>query len=344
MTSFIKVRQWFVCNQGQFAIFTALILSVIISAVGLAVDHSQVNLQRSKAQDALDSAALAFANAETAENVGASNKDIKDYVASNLKSLSGAKLQPVQSEITSDGHLRVSSEVRVEPIFGKMFGMKEYAFDVESVVSLPSGVIYNAANVAISWDVSTSMTSLLPSVKAAVNTLHAELDAQGFDGEFSVFPYSQYDTNRNANTLIAEQDFALDKLAIESYINNLAIMASSPSHTDGGAACGWETLAQANDTIETVFSDDLNVIFFMHDGDGFCGADDKILEQCQIIRDRGINLISVRFGGMSSKEQLFRDCAGGDNTKYFYIDSAASAEQAFMKGMFGSDQEKYIVR
>ena len=345
MEKFSKLMKGYADGQGgQFAIIASMIILVLMGVSGLAIDRHQMDLQKTRAQDALDSAALAFANEETAENLSQHSQKIREYINANYGQQTGTQIKQIQSEITPEGHLRVTSELRVEPLVGKMFGVNRYTMNVESVVSLPSGTIFEAANVAIAWDVSTSMTSLLPNVKSAVTALNAELDAQNFDGEFSVFPYSQYNTNRNIHTLISEADFQLDKLAIESYVNNLAIMSNTPTHTDGGAACGWEALEQANATMETVPGNELNVIFFMHDGDGFCMADDKILEQCQIIRDRGINLIAVRFGGFSSKEQLFLDCVGGNSSKYFYINSAETAVEAFFEGTFGNEHEKYIVR
>ncbi len=330
--------------SGQFAIFFAICAMVLVAGIGIAVDNSQFSTQQERAQSVLDIAALAIADNYLTNNPSVTDKELKAFINNNFDKEMGSSLKAITHKINGSGHLQVSSNLKVDPFFGRIFGVDKYQTNVESVVNLPNNPNVNEVNVAIGWDASTSMTSLLPNVKSAVLTLNTELVANDFDGELSIFPYSQYETNRNIATLMSERDLKLDSAYIENFITNVDIMTSGPAHTNGGAACGWETIAQANETIETVHSDDLNVIFFMHDGDGFCGADDKILEQCQIVRDRGIILIAVRFGFYSTKEQLFLDCVGGDTSKYFYVDSAETAIQAFLGGTFGEREEKYIVR
>lgn len=60
-----NLKKLVACNSGNYALTFGLLLFPLISVAGLAVDYSQVTLQRSQLQEALDGAVLAALSPET---------------------------------------------------------------------------------------------------------------------------------------------------------------------------------------------------------------------------------------------------------------------------------------
>ena len=338
-------------EKGQFSLIAALMGTALIGAVGVAVDYNHFDKELVKGQSALDAAALAMVEIVEEKGVSSSKNDARTIVDANYPPDEFQSLKVKTLSMTEDQNLHITATLHVGSLFGDIVGISAYETDIESLVNTSTTMPYENLNVAIALDSSTSMTSLIADTRDAIDALYTTISDNELDGEFSIFPFSQYDANRNGDLMMENKDIWLDNIEITSYISDLSVMTSNPAsnvnypgtYSGTGAACGWEALEQANNAITTIEPETLNVVYFMHDGDGYCGADDKIIETCHKIRDRGIKMVGVRFGSWSGKDQLFLDCVG-DPENYYYADTASTTLVAFVEGAFGDINEKYIMK
>ncbi len=340
-------------EEGQIALIFGLFSMIFVGMSGAAIDISLFEREKVKGQSALDAATLALIDIVGENGVDRAKNDARTFLEANYVSVKKSNSLNLKSlQLNTDQSLRATATLQVESVFGAIFGYKNYNTDLETVVSISAPPQFENINVAIVLDSSTSMTSLISDTRNAIDALYSNIAQNELTGSFALYPFSQYDSNRNGELLLSPRDIWLDNIEISDYISDLSVMTSVPEsnvnytgiYSGTGAACGWEALEQANNAITSINPDTLNIIYFMHDGDGWCGQDDKILESCQAIRDRGIKLVGVRFGSWADKDQLFLDCVGGSPDNYYHATTAEATLSAFVDGAFGNSAEKYIMK
>lgn len=347
------IQEYKQSEDGQFALVFGLFSMTLVGMSGAAIDKSLFEREKVKGQNALDAAALALIDIVGENGVDSAKNDARTFLEANYVSVKKSNSLNLKSlQLNADQSLHATATLQVESIFGAIFGYKSYDADLETIVSISTPAQFENINVAIALDSSTSMTSLISDTRNAIDALYSNIAANQLTGSFALYPFSQYDSNRNGDLVLNPRDIWLDNIEISDYISDLSVMTNLPesnvnfpgTYSGTGAACGWEALEQANNAITTINSDTLNIIYFMHDGDGWCGQDDRILESCQAIRDRGIKLVGVRFGNWAGKDQLFLDCVGGNPDNYYHATTAETTLSAFVDGAFGNVTEKYIMK
>lgn len=164
-------------DRGNFAVIFGLLSVVLIATAGAVVDFSGVQQARTKAQDALDSAALGLQPSIFTTGVTI------DTIKPKAQALVDERLadEPVTATVTTvainknDGMLRLTAELTVPTAFVSLVGVNSISAKVISEatrkrLNVEVGMVLDNS-LSMSFDSPTRMTNLKLAAKCAMNIL-----------------------------------------------------------------------------------------------------------------------------------------------------------------------------
>ncbi|MEO1119831.1 MAG: VWA domain-containing protein [Pseudomonadota bacterium] len=140
----------------MFAVITSLMLFVLITVGGMAVDFSRAQMAKERLQFAVDSAALAVG--KVTESYEDPEDAILDYVVANIDGsvIKDGSLQLATniSETPASRQVAIEASAKVDGIFTAFFGVDEIQVNARS----ETYEAYNEMEVALVLDISNSMS------------------------------------------------------------------------------------------------------------------------------------------------------------------------------------------
>ncbi|MEM9095328.1 MAG: TadE/TadG family type IV pilus assembly protein [Pseudomonadota bacterium] len=142
-------------RRGVFAVITSLMLFVLVTVGGMAVDFSRAQMAKERLQFAVDSAALAVG--KVTESYEDPEDAILDYVVANIDGsvIKDGSLQLATniSETPASRQVAIEASAKVDGIFTAFFGVDEIQVNARS----ETYEAYQNLEIAIALDVSNSM-------------------------------------------------------------------------------------------------------------------------------------------------------------------------------------------
>ncbi len=175
-------------EEGNFAIFAALALTVLIGGLAVGVDMANAYAAKTRLQDTTDAIALMAAKNTTATQ-NELNKAAKDYFVMTYPGQSGDRIEIKDVRRENDG-VTVVAENNIDGYFTRIFGKENLD------VAAQSSAIYSnkAMDVALVLDTTFSMNgSKLNNLKTASTNLVKTIEDQKNDNvRLAVVPFAQY--------------------------------------------------------------------------------------------------------------------------------------------------------
>ncbi len=192
-------------EQGNFALITGLCLTLIMSAVGVAVDFSGMSSQQSRLQDVTDSAALAAA--ASGETVPYKIQPIVEEIMAEYYGANDGLSYTAQ---IIDGNITVKAKKEYKTVLLGIIGYDTMPISAVSGAPAPEEL---PVNVALVVDTTTSMAGdNLESLQDAAEKLVDIVKKQKSAGaKMSVVPFGNYVnvgmSNRNVSWMDVPSDF-----------------------------------------------------------------------------------------------------------------------------------------
>lgn len=171
---------------GNFAIVTALSLTVVVGAAGAAIDYSSASSERLRLQDLTDSAALAAAAS------GEDDEDALRSIVSDIMTLQSKQHQNFDFDMTFENNeITVSAAAEHETAIMGMFGYNSLPISAKSGSALPTAT---PVHLALVLDTTDSMDGpKLEALQDAANELVSIVEKSKDSGSrMSVVPFGEY--------------------------------------------------------------------------------------------------------------------------------------------------------
>lgn len=187
------IRRWAADQRGNMAVIFGVASLAIMTATGSTIDYSRKLDLTSKAQGAVDAAALAIASSpQTA--MSDNQKTAERIVASSLPEYPGARVTVTQP---TAGSYRVDLSHSIAAAFMKFAGVPTLQVAVKAEAAAGAS---GPVEIALALDSTGSMRNDMPALRAAAANFASKLFAQGGSNiKMSVVPYVA-SVNPGANT------------------------------------------------------------------------------------------------------------------------------------------------
>jgi Flp pilus assembly protein TadG len=183
-----ELRRFNENEKGNFAIFSALALAVLIGGLAVGVDIANAYAAKSRLQDTTDAIALMAAK-DTAKTQAQLNTAAQDYFTITYPGQSGDRIKIKDVRRENDG-VTVVAENNIDGYFTRIYGKENLDIAAQS-----SAVYSNKAmDVALVLDTTFSMNgSKLNNLKnASTNLVKTIEDQKNKNVRLSVVPFAQY--------------------------------------------------------------------------------------------------------------------------------------------------------
>lgn len=203
-TALQRLRRLARDSSGNTAIIAALVMiPVIVTAGGMAVDLGRLNAARSHAQDLVDAAALQGA-ASGVTDLSQLRSQARAYVAANLNTRLAEPRGPVEVTLVNGRQVEVSFAGSTPSAFGAFFGVSRMNVDVSAVTER---TVEEQIEIALVLDNTWSMDSRdgrgvrkIDALRtSAENLVTTVATAGGNRVRFAVVPYADYVNVGTAN-------------------------------------------------------------------------------------------------------------------------------------------------
>ncbi len=177
-------------QQGQFAVITALTLTVTVLSLAVAVDITQVERSKARLQDAADSAIIAAARdmAISRLTLSQANRTAQSTIAAMKNKTDNTQCNSIN---ISGDNLTISCRGSVRSAIPLITGKTSLAYNVNAATALPQN---RKIEFALVYDISDSMLTdgRLQAMEKALNDfLSAEIfESASFNAVFSLIPFA----------------------------------------------------------------------------------------------------------------------------------------------------------
>ncbi|WP_026283252.1 pilus assembly protein TadG-related protein [Rhizobium sp. 2MFCol3.1] len=247
-------------RDGNFAITTAIIIPVLIGSAGIAIDLSNMAMQKRQLQDASDSAALAAATALSNGKVSTEAEAqalAKDFVAGQMANFIGsADMAALKNGTTVDitttttatsksykVKVNAGYDMSLTPMM-KVFGQNTAAIASNSFSSSGTSDVKSALSMTLALDESGSMLADTTEIQSQSSCTHYNTSGRSI-GSYKPCYVKKIDALKTAANLLFTQLDTADPEA--KYVRTNAIGWSSEVQISN--AFGWGTSATRTSVI-----------------------------------------------------------------------------------------------
>lgn len=308
-----RINSFLKDTSGNVTMMVALFLTVLLGAVGFAVDSSSIRSHTSDLQIAADSAALAgAANALDMSPLARGELAEQAFFANISEDTAGVVAgEPVITFDDNSSQVTVTAKARPKLYLMGMFtGKKTADISIKSVAGYQS-VSSRPISVALVLDISSSMSwntsdgrvKIDVLKEAAVNLLDEVESATTVNGVYQVDVFTSVATYDSS---IVDAPFLTPGVnASRDLVRNIET-GSGTSSTDAFDASLDTLLAHPN----RISQNYQEYIVFMTDGDNNDPQDDVLTEEfCVRARENNITVYSIAFTAPDNGKQLLLKCA-----------------------------------
>lgn len=216
-TLFARLRRFAADASGNTAVVAALVMiPVIVTAGGMAVDLGRLNAARSHAQDLVDAAALQGA-ASGVTDMGQLRTQAQAYVDANLDRRLARANGPVQVTLVNGRQVEVDFDGVTPAVFGSFFGVNNMNVRVSAVTER---TVEEQIEIALvldnTWSMSEADSRGVRKIDAlrssAENLVSTVATAGGNRVRFALVPYADYvnvgTANRNQPWVSVPADYS----------------------------------------------------------------------------------------------------------------------------------------
>jgi len=311
-------------ESGQFAIMFAIVSTLLLGMMMIAIDFNNMVATRAKVAAITDAAALAGAEAfDEAERI----QIVKEFLNENSLKMLPAKLngQPIIEFDDSTQEVSVSIGTEVELPFARMIGFKNKDVAYRSLAAYPETM--DPLTIAFALDISGSMGGStsdgqvkLAALKNATSGMFNIIEGKVRNPK-SIDENIRTSVSAFHSSLAVDQDMAWGFGTTRATINGLVA---------GGATNTFAALENAHKQIldDRVFrrssKPDFDIkaldefVIFMTDGENTAGdpvlLDDESYETCIAMREDGIEVYAIAFTAPARGQMLLLDCASWDDS------------------------------
>ena len=316
-------------QDGGFALFFAIGLTMILVLVGAAYEYSGINSAQVKLQNSLDTAALAGAST-IRSNKKRAKKTAKKILKENIALIDDISLKgkPKVSINNKTQEITVSAKVNYQTVFGGILGMNEVVIKARSTSGFAIETM-NPFSVFLVLDVSGSMSWLSSDGKVKIESLKKAVDDMY---------YTLYSTSENPSLLTStiRTGFSSYNTALGDVVAmNTGYSATTNDVNKLVAAGGTNStpgFQYAYDQIKAEMAAENKLaayLVFMTDGDNNNAAwDVSTIALCDQAKLDKITIFTVAFEAPAKGKALLRTCAT-DPSKAYKSSNSASLNMAF---------------
>lgn len=304
-------------KDGNVTMMVALFLTVLLGAVGFAVDGASIRSHTSDLQIAADSAALAGAAKALDLSPLARGELAEQAFFANISEDTAGVVAGEPVIVFDDSASRVTVTAKAKPklyLMGIFTGKKTADISIKSVSGYQS-IDQRPISLALVLDVSGSMGSTTSDGRVKIDVLRSAAnglldsveDATTKQGKQVVDVYTSVSTYNHdvIETPYLEAGFATAR-------NNISTL------TAGGGTASTKALELSLDGIlahpERHSRDNREFIVFMTDGDNNNSDDDVFTDEfCTNARENGVTVYSVAFAAPDKGKQMLLKCASSDS-------------------------------
>ena len=310
-------------ESGQFAIMFAVVSTMLLSGVMVAVDIGNMVKTKTKVAAITDSAALAGANMfDNPAREEIVLKYLEENSASGLKGYFNG--DPIIQFDDASGEVSVSMNTTVEMAFADILGFGDRDIHYKSVAGYPNTM--DPLTIAFALDVSGSMGGMtsdgvvkLAALKDASSKMFEEIEG-AVRNKASIDKYVRTGLSAFHNSLAAEHAMSWGFVDVDAAIQGL---------TFGGSTNTLVALENAHKQIldDRAFRRTANpginlnaldeFVIFMTDGSNTASdpivLDEDSYQSCVAMREDGIEVFAVAFTAPAEGQLLLMDCASLDD-------------------------------